>query len=423
VCTFESTNPVVEVSADDQSKVYGEPDPELTWSITDGALEPGDTLEGIRCRVDGSPGGISTREITCDEATTQKYVVVYRPGQLTIERRPITVAIHDKLKVYGDADPAPTYEVTSGSLVDGDSFSGSLARVPGEGVGSYAITAGALTAGPNYDMTLTRGQLTVLPKPIEITADDKSKVAGDTDPEFTWSITSGALEPGDELSSVACDSFAPHDEPGAYEIACAGHVENYRVTYRGGTLTVAPPPVVSPPEAQPQPPPNPPQTDPEPQPVPEPDDPDSHDEQPEPAEPTPDGGDTVVRDERPPLTHRPRVTLSFSDAARGIRIRALRIRAHRSTRIEVRCAGGGCPFKEIRIGPRSGAPMQVTTVERLSGHQVKAGARLYVRVGKATRTGCWVRFEVRDEYVTRRDTCTGRSRAFPALTHLDNGRP
>ena len=49
----------------------------------------------------------------------------------TITHRPITVAADTKTKVYGDADPSLTYHVATGSLVSGDSFTGSLTRAPG----------------------------------------------------------------------------------------------------------------------------------------------------------------------------------------------------------------------------------------------------------------------------------------------------
>ena len=45
-----------------------------------------------------------------------------------------------KTKVYGDADPTLTYQVTSVSLVTGDSFSGALTRVAGEAVGTHAMS-------------------------------------------------------------------------------------------------------------------------------------------------------------------------------------------------------------------------------------------------------------------------------------------
>src|SRR5439155_2982464 len=70
-------------------------------------------------------------------------------GTLTVTPRPITVTADPKTKVYGDSDPALTYQVTSRSLVAGDGFSGALTRVAGETVeiGREASREGALTAG------------------------------------------------------------------------------------------------------------------------------------------------------------------------------------------------------------------------------------------------------------------------------------
>ena len=69
-------------------------------------------------------------------ALSTNYALTYVGADLTITARPITVTADAKTKVYGDADPTLTYQVTSVSLVTGDSFSGALTRVAGEAVGS-----------------------------------------------------------------------------------------------------------------------------------------------------------------------------------------------------------------------------------------------------------------------------------------------
>ena len=82
--------------------------------------------------------------VSCSGNTNATYDVTYKPGTLTVAPRPITVTADDKSKTYGASDPALTYAITAGSLVDGDSLSGSLTRASGEGVGTYAITRGTL---------------------------------------------------------------------------------------------------------------------------------------------------------------------------------------------------------------------------------------------------------------------------------------
>jgi hypothetical protein len=108
-----------------------------------------------------------------------------------------------------------------------------------------------LAAGSNYDLTFVPGELSITPKPIRVRADDKSKVEGDADPAFTWSVPSGALESGDELSDIACGVAGSHDATGTYDIECTGGGGgNYAITHEDGTLRVDPRPAVSDPEIE-----------------------------------------------------------------------------------------------------------------------------------------------------------------------------
>ena len=70
-----------------------------------------------------------------------------------ITPRPITVTADTQTKVYGDADPALTYQITSGNIVGGDSFSGALSRAAGENVDDYTITQNTLALDSNYTIT------------------------------------------------------------------------------------------------------------------------------------------------------------------------------------------------------------------------------------------------------------------------------
>src|SRR5262249_15724705 len=109
------------------------------------------------------------------------YTFASANGILTINQRPITVTADAQSKVYGNADPTLTYKVTSGNLVNGDTFSGTLARAPGENVGTYAITQGTL-ANPNYAITYIGNTLTITKRTITITAGSGSKTYGNADP-------------------------------------------------------------------------------------------------------------------------------------------------------------------------------------------------------------------------------------------------
>ena len=122
----------------------------------------GDSFSGALTRVAGEAvGSYAITQGTL--ALSANYALTYVGANLTITARPITVTAEAKTKVYGNADPALTYHVTSGNLVEGDSFSGALTRAAGEAVGTYAITQGTLALSTNYTLTYVGATLTITP--------------------------------------------------------------------------------------------------------------------------------------------------------------------------------------------------------------------------------------------------------------------
>jgi MBG domain (YGX type) len=235
--TFTITKKAITVKADDKTKVYGSADPALTVTVPAGALESGDSLSGSLVRAAGS--NVGSYAITNGSLTAgSNYDLTVTPGTLTITKKAITVAAEDKTKVYGSADPALTVTVPAGALESGDSLSGSLVRAAGNNVGTYAITKGTLTAGANYDLTVTPGTLTITRKPITVTADPQTKVVGASDPALTYKVTSGGLESGDNFSGAL--TRAPGEAIGTYTITqgtlTAGG--NYDLTFVGSTLKI-----------------------------------------------------------------------------------------------------------------------------------------------------------------------------------------
>ena len=127
-------------------------------------------------------------------------VNVHVNDTFTVTPRPITVTADAKAKAFGAADPALTYQITSGTLFGTDTFSGSLVRVAGEAVGKYPINQGSLcTLGSNYTLTYVHDTLTIGTTPIVVKADPQSKVYGSADPSLTYSIVSGSLVSGDSF--------------------------------------------------------------------------------------------------------------------------------------------------------------------------------------------------------------------------------
>jgi len=72
----------------------------------------------------------------------------------------ITITADDLSKFCSQDDPEFTFQVTEGALAEGDVFSGSLERAPGETVGTYAINLGTLSL-EGYEITFIPGEFTI----------------------------------------------------------------------------------------------------------------------------------------------------------------------------------------------------------------------------------------------------------------------
>jgi rhamnogalacturonyl hydrolase YesR len=183
--------------------------------------------------------GAGTVAVRASQAGNTTYAATNMDQSFIVSPATLTVSAYSQSKTYGDADPAFTWQITGGSLVSGDSFTGGLTREGGENVGTYAILQGTFTAGANYNLTYTGADLTINQKPIAVTADAKSKVYGDTDPALTWQLTGGSLVSGDSFAGGL--TRAAGENAGAHAILqgtlTAG--ANYNLTYTGADLTIS----------------------------------------------------------------------------------------------------------------------------------------------------------------------------------------
>jgi hypothetical protein len=142
-----------------------------TGSATNYASANAGTYAGVAVTyalADGSGGGLAANYTLADGSAT---------GVVT--PRAITLTALATSKTYGDADPALFYQITSGSQVTGDTFTGTLARAAGENVANspYAINQGTLSLGGNYTITFVNADLTITPKALTVTglsAQDKT---------------------------------------------------------------------------------------------------------------------------------------------------------------------------------------------------------------------------------------------------------
>ncbi len=219
---------------------------DLVYDATPHALLaalPGADISSYTFFLDGSEtSGIPTAM----NAGVYTVKVIYPGGgeesfSVTIAKAAATVTADAKSKVYGAADPELTAQVSG--LVGEDTLSYTLSRVAGENVGEYAIEV-TLGENANYAVTATGAKLTITPKAVTVSADNKTKTQGNADPALTAAVQ-GTLG-GDTV--VYTLNRAPGEAAGGYAITPTGAATqgNYTVTYVPGTLTIQAAPVVPP---------------------------------------------------------------------------------------------------------------------------------------------------------------------------------
>ncbi|MBH9420851.1 filamentous hemagglutinin N-terminal domain-containing protein [Pseudomonas aeruginosa] len=237
------------VIADAKTKVYGDLDPALTYQVS--GLKRGDTAGavlngGSLSRVAGENVGVYGINQGGLGLVSSNYTLNYQGNNLTITKALLNVIADAKTKVYGDADPALTYQVsglkngdTAGAVLNG----GSLSRVAGENVGVYGINQGGLgLVSANYDLSYQGNNLTITKALLNVIADAKTKVYGDADPSLTYQVsglkngdTAGAVLNGGSLSRVAGENVGVY---GINQGDLALNSGNYDLSYQGNNLTI-----------------------------------------------------------------------------------------------------------------------------------------------------------------------------------------
>ncbi|WP_129446008.1 MBG domain-containing protein [Pseudomonas aeruginosa] len=243
------TKALLNVIADTKTKVYGDADPSLTYQVS--GLKNGDTAGAVLnggglVRVSGENVGNYAIQQGGLGLVSGNYDLAYQGNNLTITKALLNVIADAKTKVYGDADPSLTYQVsglkngdTAGAVLNG----GSLSRVAGENVGVYGINQGGLgLVSANYDLSYQGNNLTITKALLNVIADAKTKVYGDADPSLTYQVsglkngdTAGAVLNGGSLSRVAGENVGVYGiNQGGLGLVSA----NYDLSYQGNNLTI-----------------------------------------------------------------------------------------------------------------------------------------------------------------------------------------
>ena len=239
--TLEITKRPVTVTGRTYTKVYGTADPELEADVDN--LVKGDKIDYAVTRAPGNDVG-DYAVIPSGEKDQGNYEVTYKNGKLTItkaETMTLTPELtgKDAEKTY-DSKPlsgGAKASVKEGTKITystdgGETWSETLPSITD--VGTLNVKAKA--ENKNYKDVTVDYTLKVTRKAVTVTADNKSKLFGETDPKLTAKVA-GTL--GNDIVEYKL-SRKTGEAVGKYEITVKGDKlqGNYTVTYAVGTLTI-----------------------------------------------------------------------------------------------------------------------------------------------------------------------------------------
>jgi hypothetical protein len=247
------------VTANNTNRIYGAQNPAFTAGYSGFATgDSSSVLSGApslttaattNSSVAGSPYSIVAAQGTLSAAN---YTFSFVNGTLTVTPAALMVTANDTNRTYGASNPAFTASysgfvngegtsVLSGapSLTTTATASSSVSGSP------YSIVAaqGTLSAA-NYGFSFTNGNLSITPAALTVSADNKSRPYGTTNPVLTASYTgfvngedTNVLSGSPSLSTSA----DTNSSPGTYTIQIAAgtlSATNYSLSLVNGTLTV-----------------------------------------------------------------------------------------------------------------------------------------------------------------------------------------
>ena len=237
----------------DDTVEFSYKDSSESFVVTDDKIEDGGAVRGGNGLVD-----------VADSGTTVE-VKLYRDGncvaegsaKVTINPRPVTLTSQSLSKEYDgtklrDEVKANCLTVSGESFANGEwykvtKFTGSQTDA-GESKNTFEFQlVGANAKSDNYDITLNYGTLSVTKATITVTAEDKSKVEGERDPQLTTTY-SGAKN-GETPGWTGSVARERGENPGDYKImqgtlALADNPDgkfkasNYTLAFNEGTLTI-----------------------------------------------------------------------------------------------------------------------------------------------------------------------------------------
>ena len=226
------------VAAENKSVTYGEAAGELKYAV-DGYIGelPANAVQISTGYSAGADAGSYDILVAVNPKYTSNYEVKAYAAVLVVNKRAVTVKASSVDVYYGER-AVYTVEVIEGTLASGDTLIAESEYVPGSDVGKYPV---GIRLNANYDIVIAEEAfVTVLPRPLVISADDAAVEYSSPVPAYTVTYKGMGLYGSDDLNATATSDYTEFGAVDDYAITVSYVPDtNYFVTVENGTLTVS----------------------------------------------------------------------------------------------------------------------------------------------------------------------------------------
>ena len=243
--TVNKATPTATLAVNNSPVTYGGLGEAATVSVT-ASNTPGavaNILTGGTASQTNAGTYVVTADYVPDDTANYNTLTAVAAGNFIIQTAPASVTANSASKTYGDANPALT-AATAGT-VNGDTLNYTLAtdatQFSSVGVSNITVTLGS---NPNYSVLATNSTLTISAKTASVTADNATKIYGQTITFAGTEFTTSGFVGGDTVTSVtlasdgAVNTAAVNDYPITASAAAGSGLGNYNISYVDGTLAV-----------------------------------------------------------------------------------------------------------------------------------------------------------------------------------------
>ena len=233
---------VITITAKNAIRKYGDANPSFEYTI----LPEGSSLSGkpeLTC-IATPTSPVGQYEIVVSRGSITNENVSFINGTLDVQKALLTIKADDKQMMLGASLPefTATYtgfknNETEAALTKKPEFN--CAATSNSPIGTYDIVPLNAEA-QNYEIGYSKGTLTIIPRIVTVRVDDCSRLYGDENPTFEYTVEGGKLNAEPRIFCYANES----SNIGEYEIEITwGDYKDKDANFVNGTLTVNPTPL------------------------------------------------------------------------------------------------------------------------------------------------------------------------------------